>query len=139
MTKKITIIIAIVGIVLGFILLNPTRFGICQSIYSSGGYIGCLDETKDQIGGVIELFSIALFIISFILLFVRDEVFNAWFKFSRLWLPISLIFVFIASPNDGGVLASPSSRALLIIFSLSLFLMISLGIIIWKSVQMRGK
>ncbi|MDD5463584.1 MAG: hypothetical protein PHP62_00360 [Candidatus Moranbacteria bacterium] len=136
--KKIPLIIAIIGIAVGYVLLNPVKFGICQSTYYSNGHTGCFDEIKDQIGAVVELFSIALFVVSVPLLFSSKEVLISWFKFARIWLPVALFFTAISSPHTG-VLSSPGSRVWAVFFFLVVFLIISFVIIVRGLNKKRGK
>jgi hypothetical protein len=132
MMKKIVAAVSMTGIAIGLVLLNPEKFGICSDVYFANGYTGCLDELKNEIGGIIEIFSIALFIVFLPLSFFSDKVFNAWFKFARVYLPVSLFLVFISSPYDTGALGTPSGGAWLMFFSLVIFVITSIAIVLYN-------
>ena len=132
--KKILIfIVSIVGLIIGHILLNPVKFGICHNQYSHNGYIGCFDDVKNAIGGIIELFSIAFFVVSIILFFVSEDVIKSWLNFVKWWLPLSLIAIAFSSADDNWMVPYPSIRTVILFLSLVIFLITSITIVIWKS------
>lgn len=57
------------------------------------------DHRFDSTGTFIFLFSIALIIILGTLLFLQKEVFNAWLKFARIYIPIAAILI-LFSPSQ---------------------------------------
>jgi len=134
MKKKLLIFaVSVVGLIVGYILLNPVKFGICHNQYSYNGYNGCFDEVKSTIGGIIELFSIVFFIVSIILFFVKEEVIKSWLSFVKWWLPLSAIIVAFSSAEENWMVPYPSIRTMVLFLSLIIFLIASISIVIWKS------
>jgi hypothetical protein len=133
MTKKKVLLISGLGMIVGGIFLNVDKFGICNDMYVSDGYVGCFNTAQDSIGGIIELISLPLFIMTLLLFFVHDEVFNLWFKFARIWLPLGAAIVFFASSTNGGMLGSDQDWAAWF-FSVT-FLWVSVILIVYKLIR----
>lgn len=64
--------------------LTVLSFAIAIALY----YIG---SQFDDIGFFLELFSVVLFVILVIIYFLPEQVFTAWFKFARIYIPIALV------------------------------------------------
>lgn len=80
--------------------------------------------------------SISLFITSFFIMFIKDQIFHSWIKFTYYWIPISMFLVLII-PGGGGRGSFPSlidAESISIIMS-GLYLIISLIIVIIGSVK----
>ena len=70
--------------------------------------------------------------LSILLLLVREEIFRAWLHFAYWWIPVSLVFIYLAGGWSGGSLGIPNvldQEFVSIIFS-GLFVIISLGIVL---------
>jgi lipopolysaccharide export LptBFGC system permease protein LptF len=69
------------------------------------------------------------------------EIFNSWKHFALWWLPLSAFFIFIASPTggDGFGLDGMIDREIVTWWFAGLFLLISLILITYKSIKLRGK
>ena len=124
---------------LSFTVLSPESFGICSS-----GDTQCLYSFLDAsyIAVPVFLFSLALLFLSGILVFVRDEVFGSWHKFFIIWVGISLVAFFLAPRYDIGSLSPlhiASDKETVGVWMASLFLILSLILIAWKSWRLRGK
>lgn len=132
MTKKKLLVISGIGLIVGGIFLNVDKFGICKNMYVSNGYIGCFNTTQDNIGGIIELIFVPLFIITLLLFFLRDEVFNAWFKFARIGLPVSVLVIMSASANGSFFM---SDRSITFGFVSIVFLGVSFLLIIYQIIR----
>ena len=108
---------------------------LCESI-PSGNCYGRWGEAGQTLG----VFSITIFLLSLILLFLREEVFRAWFKFARIYIPLTLVFIFLSalSPGGGswGVGNNFDGEAATWFFS-GLFLLISLILIVRKSWKLK--
>jgi hypothetical protein len=87
------------------------------------------------------LFSAPLFLLSLILLFLRKEVYESWKKFALWWLPISFLFILGAPSSGGGSIGIGGSidREIVTWWFAGLFFIISLVLIIYKSIKLRGK
>ena len=81
-------------------------------------------------------FPAIIVLVSLILFFLKDEIFNSWLKFTKWYLPIAIILIVIF-PSHAGFL-SPD-RETITWLSAALFLIISLLIIGWKSWRLRGR
>jgi hypothetical protein len=90
----------------------------------------------------LSIFSFAVFILSFIFLFTKEEVYRAWkrFSFGYAIMAILLLFGSPASTSSGfSGLSMSISRSNMSFFLLYLFLIISLILIAYKSIKLRGK
>lgn len=70
---------------------------------------------------------------------MREEVFRAWLHFAYWWIPISLVFIYLAGGWSGGGFGIPNvldQEFVSIIFS-ALFVIISLIIIAYKHLATR--
>lgn len=67
--------------------------------------------------------------ISGAMFFVKDYIFEAWAKFTITFIPIVSVIIFVSSPNSGGFIF-PSDRQMAVLFSLAVYSLISLIIIV---------
>jgi hypothetical protein len=81
---------------------------------------------------------IPLFILSGVVYFIKESVFNAWLRLVYVYLCSLLIIVSTASSNNGGYIFS-SDLSTLLIFIIPTFIIISLIIIVWKSFSIRNQ
>ena len=129
----------------GYIFSEPLKFGICKSTYSiteGGPATGCLESFGENIPEPLLWSFLPLLIISFILFFVRREVFIAWAKFAGVAFPIILgilLYTFNNTPALGSWIGGPTDDQLASVLLPTSFLIISLLIIIIKSWRLRGK
>lgn len=131
--NKKVIVLSIIGLILGVLLTELPELGICNSSF-------CYDVLSDIIGVAIGFYSISLLLISFILLFLRSEIYASWWKFARIYLPLALLLILIMglSSSDGSWGVSADFDAEITIWLTSgLFLVISLIIIAVKSWKLR--
>ncbi|HAS00184.1 MAG: hypothetical protein US57_C0011G0037 [Candidatus Moranbacteria bacterium GW2011_GWC2_37_73] len=120
---------SVILIVMGFALALPEIFGLCKRTDAS-----CIDEyiySHDILSTLLIFFAVPIFIISFIMLFLREQIFDAWLKFAIIFAPSSIIFIAISSPQ--GDMFFPSIRELAIFLLPVIFLISSFGIIFWES------
>lgn len=124
--KKIGLSVAliIIMVIIGYLLTEIVRLDFFDS----------LDES---IGIPVFLFSVALLVVYFLFLFMREEIFNYWKRFAKIFLPIAIILIIITPTQYGGFVGVDKELATW--FLAVAFLIISLGIIIWKSIQLRKK
>ena len=137
-TKKKVLIGSLVGIIIGWIVSNIKNFGICFPIYANYGLSNCTSATQDDITIAIELIALPLFIGTLFLFFVRDDVFFSWFKFARIWLPLSVLIIMLSSSTNGGFL-SLNDRSILLPFLFIVFLIVSVILIIYVFIKSNKK
>ena len=112
------------------------NYKICNTIISSGSQGDC-PFVLTQVGlTLLPLFTV--FIISLITFVMRGEVYEAWFKLARWWVPISMILIFI-TPEYGEGLFDPIQKGSVALLTSVLFALISIGIIVWKFFSTRKK
>ncbi|MFA6184148.1 MAG: hypothetical protein WC682_03520 [Parcubacteria group bacterium] len=120
---------------LSIVLAKPEIFGLCN--YNDMKCIYNYIDIFDSIAQFVGLFSIAFFIIFSIILFCKELVFNYWKKFAKIFLSVAIILILITPTQYGGFVGIDKE---MVTWGLaSLFLISSLGIIIWKSIQLRKK
>ena len=74
---------------------------------------------------------IPLFLFSLITYFMRDDVYRVWARFSYIWVPISMVLIFLA-PEYSSSFIYPITKGSVAFISSLLFTLISLILIIWK-------
>lgn len=79
--------------------------------------------------------SVPLFIFAGITYFLHKEVFNLWALFTVIWIPLS-VFSASSAPTYGNVFL-PIEKASVSFFASVLFIIISQGNIIFKSIQLK--
>ena len=133
--KKIVwgIISSMVGFFASMVLAKPEIFGLCdmgdkKCIYFFIDYF-------DNVAKFIFAFSVSFFIIFTMLSFIDESVFNYWKKFAKIFLSIAIILIIITPTQHGGFVGI--DKELSTWFLAIAFLIISLGIIIWKSVSLK--
>lgn len=110
-----------------YIFSNQLTFGICDDVYSTDSYKGCLDSSAQTIGEPLFLLSFSLLLVSIFLFFVNDTVFKKWLRFAIIWFVLSFIFIVLSPVYSGGW--GPNftpTKELVSIWMSSLFVIISL-------------
>lgn len=79
---------------------------------------------------------IPLFILALITYKMRDEVYRAWLRFAYVWIPLSMLLIFLA-PEYSTDWMFPVVKGTVAFFSSILFVIISLILIVWKYVVAR--
>jgi hypothetical protein len=139
LTKARTLIIAITSLTIGYIFIHPLQFGICKDIYSFGGAVRCSDKFLPSAGDFLVQISIVVLLLVGVLYFLREEIFRAWIRFARWWVPLSLVLILAAPTSSHSWAIGGFDREGVTWLMDGLFLIISLILIIKKSVQLRGK
>lgn len=115
---------------------------------NNGGYV-CEGQWLNILEGLVGadfdqslfFFPLVLLVISTILFFLREEVFRAWWKFARIYLPIALVLILISSPDAGGGFAmdvgSGYDREGMVWFTSGLFFVISVILIAYKALKLK--
>jgi cytochrome bd-type quinol oxidase subunit 2 len=129
MKNKTLIVILFISLILlaGTFLVCPTPTDVCLRY--------------DELSVFLILFSAPVFLLSLILLFLREEIFRSWKHFAYWWLPISAFFIMLAPSTDRGSFdfGMGFDREAVTWFFAVLFFLISLILIIYKSIKLRGK
>ena|SRR3989344_7737048 len=137
MLKKINhrkIIFVLIFLVV-MVLTNPCTF---QFFSLNSEY--CFDPLDEKLRQSIGMFSMPLFLILFILFFLRKEVFFTWIKFAIPALFFSLLAIFTTATSSGGLFSvglPDFDRALTTLILGILFFFISLVLIIYKSLSLK--
>ena len=129
MTKTKTLIISASAIALSFFV---------DYLYKKNWISG---DVTELILPTLFFFALPLLVLSLITYKMRDEVFRAWLRFAYWWIPVSLVFIYLAGGWSGGGFGIPNvldQEFVSIIFS-GLFAIISLLLIIWKYFTFRRK
>lgn len=98
-----------------------------------------LHELENLIMGL-GLFSLALFLTLILLIFLSDSIYIIWWKFTRIYIPIAFaLIVFMTISESGGAwgVGAGLDGELTVWFTSGIFLIASMIIIIWKSIQLR--
>lgn len=139
--KKILyiVLLSLAGLTAAFVFIYPLQFGICQSTYTWGTEIRCSDRTDNTIGGPLLTFSSVLIIISLILFFTSDSVFNSWWRFAKYYLPIAAVLILLSSGRSGGGwgVSINFDTELTTWFLVGIFFAVSVGIIAYQSWKRR--
>ncbi len=81
---------------------------------------------------------LSLPLLSLITYKMKEEVFNAWIKFTIWFVPLSMIAILLTPVDDGGSWSIPLKGPVALLTT-GLFFTISLIIICWKHFSLRGK
>ena len=107
-------------------------FKLCGGIE----YGSCMDFAYGVIVNFIPIIPVLIF--SLITYWMREDVYRAWFKFVRWWIPLSMLAIFLAPEYSSSVLSEIDKGTVTVITSL-LFAAISLAIIAAKYISHRSK
>lgn len=102
---------------------------ICSEYWRCGMYFDDLDY---------HIFLVALImLLSIVVLsFLSESTFGVWFKFSVVFLPLSILLIIFSSPMRGGFTGVlPSDRELALLGLGIIYFIISLAIIIYQMVK----
>lgn len=131
----IPLVLSLVGFVVGYVLTNSIKFGICISnnVVTDASCINLYERLGDPIYYGMG----ALTIVFFSLLFTSNA-FMAWKKFAIWFVPLAtLIFIFYPEPGSGD-LFSPYPEQVFQWIS-GFYIIISLIIIAWQYLSPRAK
>ena len=115
----------IIGISIFFISIFSREIGYCPP-YSYSPCAAFFD-------GIAQTFipSLAALLFSLITYWMREEIYVAWFRFARWWIPLSMVAIFL-SPEYGSDWMYPVEKGTVALGTSSLFAAISLAIIAAK-------
>ena len=146
--KMLTFVVVTVLFLVGFLLTSDFLFNVFGYCPEGEGYIfgsesRCFNHLGDSIGQPLLMLSLSLMIITFILLFLRPEIFKTWSKFAMVAIPLGAILIALTPvQSSSGVIAGlgiGEDRESVTWAVSILFLLISLTIIVIKSIKLRKK
>jgi hypothetical protein len=133
--KKIIwgIVMSVLGFFTSVVLAKPELFSLCEKGDKKCIYF--FIDYFDNVAQFVGLFSVIFLLLFFIFLFIKEDIFNIWKKFAKIFLPIAVLLVIVTPTHYGGLVGI--DKELVTWWSASLFLISSIGIIMWKSIQLR--
>ncbi len=134
-SKKKTLTFISAGFVLQIILALFAYSGLFESCYDNLPCRENLLNWIDTISPYIHLF-VPLFIFSLITYWMRQGVYESWFRFARWWIPFSMLAIFLA-PEYSSDWMYPIEKASVVFVSSIVFMIASLGIVIVQWVRSR--
>ncbi|MDO8576439.1 MAG: hypothetical protein Q7R90_03930 [bacterium] len=129
-SKRNLMYLSLTGVVIFFVSLFSKEVGICPS----DSYSYCLNFFDQFTEILLPVFG--LFLLSPITYWMREDVYETWFRFARWALPLSMFLIFI-TPEYGGGLVNPIQKGSVSFLLTILFFIISLVIIVSKFVRFR--
>ena len=133
LTSKKIFYFSIFVSVLGLLLINIYEIGLCTTGF-------CDDFIEDAVGIFLFYYGVILLIFSAVLIFLKKEIFTTWWKFTRIYIPISATLTILSgSGRGGGYIGLTSDYESTIWFTAGLFLAVSLILIIYKFIKLRKK
>lgn len=134
--KKIylILIVSVVAFIASLALALPENFGLClkSDEICIDGYI----HNYNMLATLLIMFSVPIFIFSATCLFLKEQIFNSWSKFSVIFIPIAIGAIVWMKVGTRGTLISIDEKNSTPVLA-SIFVIISLLIIIFKSLQLR--
>lgn len=126
--KKIGLLLVLSVIIFtaGYIILFPEKFGSYSSPLSE------VSLGKPLVWGMPSI----IFVL-FILLFFSQKIFRTWSKFALFFVPLSVLWIGLTPFYCGGFFSLCITNDLLTLFLGALFLLSSLGIIIYQKIKER--
>jgi len=131
-TKKNVLWISGFVTVVLFILDQIGTFRLCGSVE----YGRCMDTLYDVL--IVFLPTLPLFLFSLITYWMQDEIYRAWFRFARWWIPLSMLLIFLA-PDYSGDWLFPTDKGRIAFLVSLLFVVISIVLIAYRFYTMRKK
>ncbi|OIO31754.1 hypothetical protein AUJ44_04105 [Candidatus Nomurabacteria bacterium CG1_02_47_685] len=123
--------IAIVGIIFGiFVMCKSDIHYVCR-----GGDYGGIDLAFWIISTSLLLSLLPLF-------FLKEAIYHAWRRFALWYLPVAVVLISIAPASISGGMGGPiipTDRETVSLILSAFFLIISLILIIYQSIMLRGK
>lgn len=137
---KKTIYLSLIMTLFAFIYANPISFRICEENYAYG-MDSCLGYGNESAAPFFFLYPIVMIFISLISLFLHEQILYAWLRFSVVYVPLAILFILNTTKSYewGSWLFSFDETALIGVFTLGLYSLISLILIARKSAVIRKR
>ena len=94
--KKITLVVCVFGTALFFVLAFSRELGVCPS-YS---YSSCANISNNLAETILPIFPALLLLLA--TYWMREEIYQAWFRFARWWVPVIIGITFLLGNMSGG-------------------------------------
>jgi hypothetical protein len=131
-TIKYILIFSITGIFLGLAISNLIDAASCSNYDFCSGI-------QDVIGVPMFLFSVLIFFLSVLLYFLQKEIFYSWFRFSKRYIPLSFLAIFLSLYSSRGDWLNPFETEFLTWVLAGVFFFVSVILIFVKSLKLRSK
>lgn len=120
----ITSLLSLLGLVVGVVLTSPYGGGLCgQERY-------CFDPLDEIVGQPLGYFSLIVFFFSIVFLFISEQKFTSWLRFTKYYLPIAAAIIFLSPGIDSTI--GGFDKEFMTWLLVGIFFVASLGIIIFK-------
>ncbi|MFA5877241.1 MAG: hypothetical protein WC880_02670 [Candidatus Paceibacterota bacterium] len=109
-------------------------------VYSVGVCYGSLVHQSFDFIKPLYIFSLAILPITLVLCFVSSLIFKSWLKFAMWWVPLSILVIVVTPVTNNSWMPLYSFvKEDVAWFMGGVFVVISLGIIVWKTLSLRKK
>jgi len=124
--KRVLILslLSLLGFSIGVILTSPYGAGLCGEIRY------CFEPFDEIIGQPLGFFSIVIFFLSMVFLFVHEQKFSSWLHFAKYYLPIAALLIILMPTVDSTI--GGFDKEFMTWLLAGIFFITSLGIIIFK-------
>ena len=133
-TKKNVLLIGFIG---SFLLISLGVIVSTEACYHNKWCFRFFDNLFVRTFAVSLLSFLPLLLLSLITYKLRDEIFTAWIRFAKWWIPLTILATIIAPSEIPGTFSVPVKGPLVLALS-GTFLVISLAIILYKSWKLKG-
>lgn len=132
--NKLVLMASVIIFVTSIFLGNAQGFGFCDD-----NSLDCIEMFSESLAQPLFLGSMSIIIVSFILIFLKPEIFKIWSKFALFAIPLLAIFIITTPVRCSAALGMCLNKELASWLSSIVFLIISLVIIIYKSLKPRSQ
>lgn len=132
-TVRMLLGISVVGIVIGFVLIQPEKFGVCQP----DEFFSCIEPLGGKIGQPLFYGSIAVSIIFLLLFFLSQQYFKNWLKYVAWIIPVSILWIALEPVTCGSMVCFDKELATW--WASGIYLVLSLAVIIVTYLTRRGR
>lgn len=109
------------------------KLGLCKTINKVRDCIINYNSFVDALA----FYSVSLIVISLFLFFITDKIFLKWLRFAAIWVILSIILIALTPEYPSGGIMSGPDREMVSIWLGGLFVVVSLGKIVWDVVKER--
>lgn len=112
-------------------------YGLSEACAPDAVFVSCHSYFRD-VPFTIWSISLSIFLVSILTIFFRTEIFLSWLVFGAVYVPLSVVLIFLA-PLQTHDLIAPFDKKTTALWLLCFFLLLSLLIIALKSWKLRGR
>lgn len=115
------------------IIINASVLFVLYSLPCNYKISRCFWGNNEMVMATFHIFT-AILIISIFLFFITDKVFLRWLRFAGVWIVLSMLVIVVTPEHHEGLLSfGGPSKEEISIWMASLFVILSLGKIIWDA------